>query len=122
MCLFTNASIVLTKTNLLISHSISKLTFQNLKRIHPVVHKLLTLEILPYVSFLCFNLGKIALCACDILEFQHKIIDEDTEHYLFSNVLMTVIYDKGNSHCQIYYFCVVGYLRKTLTYSTNSIF
>ena len=25
-----------------------------------------------------------------------------------------MIYDKGNSHCQICHFCVVGYLRKTL--------
>ena len=30
------------------------------------------------------------------------------------DVWVTVIYDKGNSHCQICYFCVVGYLRKNL--------
>ena len=27
---------------------------------------------------------------------------------------MIMIYDKGNSHCQICHVCVVGYLRKTL--------
>ena len=27
------------------------------------------LAMLPYLSFLCFNLGKIVLCVCDILEF-----------------------------------------------------
>ena len=36
---------------------------------------------------------------------------------------MTGIYDKGNSHCQIdlCYFCVVGYLRKTLLDLTISL-
>ena len=50
---------------------------------------------------------------CVILGFWYKITDEDTEHYLSSNVWMFVIYDKGNSHCQIYNFCVVVCFRKT---------
>ena len=31
-----------------------------------------------------------------------------------SNEWMTMIYDKGNSHCQICHFCVVGCLRNTV--------
>ena len=46
----------------------------------------------------------------DVLEFSHKIIDEDTDHYLTSRIWMTVIYDKGNSRCQICHFCSVGCL------------
>ena len=34
-----------------------------------VFRKLPTFAILPYLSFLCFNLGKILLCAGDILGF-----------------------------------------------------
>ena len=37
--------------------------------VNPVFHELSTLAILPYLSFLCFNLGKIILCVRDILEF-----------------------------------------------------
>ena len=54
------------------------------------------------------------VCVCDI-RILVQIIDEDTEYYLTSNVWMIVIYDKGNSHCYIYQFYVVGYLRKTLS-------
>ena len=31
--------------------------------------------------------------------------DEDIEQYLTWNVWMTEIYDKGNRHCQIPFFC-----------------
>ena len=54
------------------------------------------------------------VCLCDI-RILVQIIDEDTEYYLTPNVWMIVIYDKGNSHCQICQFCVVAYLRKTLS-------
>ena len=53
---------------------------------------------------------------CVVLRFCFKIIEEDTEHYLSLNVqlIVDIIYDKGNSRCQICQFCVVGYSRKTL--------
>ena len=50
-----------------------------------IITFLSTLAILPYLSFLCFNLGKIVcvcVCVCVMLRFQYKISDEDTEHYL----------------------------------------
>ena len=47
------------------------------------IRKLSALTILPYLSFLYFNLGTIALCV--ILGIQYKTIDEDTEHYLTLN-------------------------------------
>ena len=58
----------------------------------------------------------VRVCVCDIsiLGFEYKIINEDTEHYLTSNICMTVIYDKGNSYCQICHFYAVGCLRKTI--------
>ena len=34
---------------------------------------------------------------------------------------MALIYDKGNSYCQICHFCVVGYLRKTIVSSMPKI-
>ena len=74
----------------------------------PVFRKLSTLAILPFLSFLCFNLGTIVLFVCVILGLYYKINDQDTELYLTSNVWMIVIYDKGNSHCQICHFCIVG--------------
>ena len=37
--------------------------------------KLSTLAILPFLSFLCFNLGTIALFVWLILGFKYKIID-----------------------------------------------
>ena len=48
----------------------------------------------------------IVLCVCLIVGFRYKIIDEGTEHYLTTNVCMTAVYDKGNSHCQIDLFDV----------------
>ena len=44
---------------------------------------------LAILSFLC-------VCVCVILGFKYKIIDQDTEHYLFLDVWMIVIYDKWN--------------------------
>ena len=38
----------------------------------------------------------IVLFVYVILGFQYKIIDEDSEDYLTSNVWMIVMYDKGN--------------------------
>ena len=57
---------------------------------------------------------------CVILGFLYKIIDEDIEDYITPNAQMIVIYDKGNSHCQICHFCVVGYLRKTVVNAGKS--
>ena len=45
----------------------------------------------------------IVLCVCVILRFKYR-------HYLSSYLLIIIIYDKGNSHCEICHFCLVGYL------------
>ena len=66
------------------------------------------------MSFFAFNLGTaVFFFRCDI-RILYKIIDKDTEHYLSTNVWIIVIYNKGNSHCQMCHFCVVDHLRKTL--------
>ena len=49
--------------------------FTNEDRLRPeVFRELPTLTILPYLSSLYLNLGKIVCCACDILYFSIKLL------------------------------------------------
>ena len=72
----------------------------NFVKFNLVFRKLSILAILPFLSFLCFNLGKIFLFVWVVLGVQYKIIDDDTEHYLTSKVWKIVIYKKGDSPWQ----------------------
>ena len=56
--------------------------------------KLSTLTVLAILSFLYLNRERIILCVCGILSVQYKIIEQYIEHYLATNIWMTVIYEK----------------------------
>ena len=72
------------------------------------------LSILPFLSFLCFNLGNIFLFVWVVLGVQYKLL---------ITILITILPQKCGWLCSVIkekslvticHFCVAGYLRKTL--------
>ena len=92
-----------------------------------VFRKLSILAVLPILSFLCFNLGKIFLFVWVVLGVQYKFIDNNTEHYLTSKVWMTGLYGKGESPGQnmsflcCWLFTKNSYLSNGSKYFSNDI-